>query len=321
MESYERLEKNFGEWQGCNNPNTVACSSGTAALHLAIEALGLPLGSEIAIPDYTMVACARAVTLAGMVPVFVDCLNALLMDVSLLSAYCGNVKTVMAVHIYGRRCDMRTIHKFASGVGIPVIEDMAEIHGLAPHPKTAAACWSFYRNKQIHGEEGGMVTFKDPTHAAKARCLRSLGFTPEHDFNHVPRGHNYRLANCLAELIDDSLDQVEINLVKRRHIEGWYNRYLRDYLKMPSRDSVWVYDVRINSKLVPKVIARLNQEGIAARHGFRPMSTQEEYKNCRLVQRNNVARSISQEIMYLPVNENMTEVEVKRICETFIALL
>lgn len=324
MEPYQRLENNFGEWEGCNNPNTVACSSGTAALHLAIESLGLPLGSEIVIPDYTMVACARAVTLAGMVPVFIDCTNGLLMDVGLLpdSLHGRDIRAIMAVHIYGRRCNMDFIHKIAR-IGIPVIEDMAEIHGVAPHPETAAACWSFYKNKICHGEEGGMVAFRDPKHAEKARCLRSLGFTPAHDFRHVPRGHNYRLANCLAELIDDSLDQVEINLAKRRHIETWYTKYLPIHIDpMPRRDSVWVFDVRLRSQIqVSRIVKVLNSKGIAAREGFKPIHTQEEYKNCKLIQRNNVARAISQEIMYLPVNPWMAEEKVKGVCEAFLDLL
>lgn len=84
MEAYQRLEKEWAEFNGLDSAGMVACSSGTAALHLALEAFRLPPGSEVLVPDYTMVACPRAVAMAGLTPVFVDCDKRLLMDLQLL---------------------------------------------------------------------------------------------------------------------------------------------------------------------------------------------------------------------------------------------
>ena len=80
-EPYQRLEKLWAEMNDLSSEGMVACSSGTAALHLALESLKLPNGSYVAVPDYTMIACARAVTLAGLKPVFIDCTSDLLIDV------------------------------------------------------------------------------------------------------------------------------------------------------------------------------------------------------------------------------------------------
>ena len=90
MEPYQQLEREWAEWNHLDPAGMVVCSSGTAALHLALEALCLG-GAEIIVPDYTMIACARAVTLAGCTPVFVDCDERLLMDLELLAQIIGDI--------------------------------------------------------------------------------------------------------------------------------------------------------------------------------------------------------------------------------------
>lgn len=84
MEPYQLLEREFAEWNDLDPAGMVACSSGTAALHLALEAFRLPQGSKVIVPDYTMVAVPRAVTMAGLKPVFADCDERLNMDLKLL---------------------------------------------------------------------------------------------------------------------------------------------------------------------------------------------------------------------------------------------
>lgn len=336
MEPYLQLEKEWAEFNGYHPEQMVACSSGTAALHLALEALKLPQGSEVLVPDFTMVACARAVTLAGLVPVFVDCDERLLMDLrNIFGQGVGKGdpdkptgSAVMAVHIYGRRCDMNNIAGFARMCGLKVIEDLAEAHGVRPHPDTNAACWSFYKNKIVAGEEGGAVAFKDPAHAKLARQLRSLGFTDAHDFTHTPRGHNYRMSNLHAGAILGerrigfcSLDNYGWCATKRREIEAWYESYCPQQWKMPRRDAVWVYDLILPWKgdfgdgygFVNLAVSRLREVGIEARHAFKPMHELQEYRNCRFVQRQEsnitpypMSSMMSQRVIYLPVQPGIT---------------
>lgn len=332
MEPYEELEKRFGEWSGCNNPNTVAVASGTAALHVALEALDLPQGSEIIIPDFTMVACARAAIMAGLRPVFVDCGNDLNLDPLLLKdALSHKTSAVMAVHIYGRQCKMVNIHVFAQYHGLKVIEDMAEIHGVAPHPNTDAACWSFYKNKIIAGEEGGMIAFKSQHAEDRARQLRSLGFTPEHDFNHIPRGVNARMSNAHAKLILGSLYNVSENLVRRWQIEYVYIEYVPNEWRMPARNKVWVYDVLCpRGTDTAKLVKHLNEKGVAARLAFKPMHTQTEFKGkypMISVDSKNTFHGmpnswdIGSRVIYLPVHPRMTNDQVKYNAETLVAAL
>lgn len=301
--AHERLEEEF-PW-GWNN---AACSSGTAALHLALEALELPLGSVVAVPDYTMVACARAVALAGHVPLFVGCDSALLMDLSALAG--ASFDAVLAVHVYGRRLDMGSLH--AAARGAPVVEDMAELHGFKPHAASAAACWSFYKNKVVAGEEGGLVAFRDPALAKRAKQLRCLGFTEAHDFHHVPRGCNYRLADCLAEKVLTSLGEYEANVNRRRDVEAAYDLECPKSWRMPPRQSPWVYDVKI-----PGLTARKQDAAVrsvpGARHGFKPMSLQKEFRRYPRVGR----KAAAEDILYLPLQPEVdAEVAFKSIAES-----
>ena len=315
MEAYRELEEAFAQWLGVTSDRCVACSSGTAALHLALESLPLRRPSVVAVPDYTMVACARAVTLAGMTPTFVDCREDLLMDPVQIPIHPRPPNAVMAVHVYGRRCDMVGIHHWAQlNYGL-VIEDMAEIHGTLPHPLTHAACWSFYRNKIVGGEEGGMVLFKYPRWAEKARQLRSLGQTARHDFLHVPRGHNYRLANCLAELVLESLGDFEENFFLRRQVEAYYDSLIPEEWKMPFRDAPWVYDLRIlgmDERQQQHIVDRLIEHGHQARHGFKPMTAQEEYRFiANETMKHEMAKRLSTEIIYLPITPDLTDADCR----------
>lgn len=326
MQPFEQLEQEWARFNDLNPKGMVACSSGTAALHLALEAMQLPPGSEVLVPDFTMIACPRAVTLAGLTPVFVDCDERLCVDVSLMAeAQDGDcVEAMMFVHIYGRRCNMSGIVRSRMKKELRIVEDLAEAHGVRPHACTDAACWSFYKNKIVAGEEGGAVWFRDPEHAALARQLRSLGFTDAHDFWHVPRGHNYRMSNAHAELVlsnfwdeelgDISKPAMEYITRTRREIEGWYDKYCPDEWRMPKRDAVWVYDLRLKGLAYGKldeVVKACRDAGIEARHGFKPCHEQREYAGCRAVgpERQWKVCAAAREVMYLPVLPGRTTEE------------
>jgi perosamine synthetase len=311
MQPFEQLEKEFAEWACVENP--VACASGTAALHLALESLGMPLGSEVIVPEFTMVACARAVSAAGLVPVFVDCGDDLLMDAAKVeAAITPQTCAIMPVHIYGRICAMNALTQLASRHGLRMVEDLSEVHGIPPHPHTDAACWSFYQNKIICGEEGGLVAFKDPQHATTARELRTLGFTTRHDFFHRARGWNHRMSNAHATLILNSLHAADKHLERRREVEEWYNEQVPAYFQIPFwRDAVWVYDLRVPAAHnMEALVATLNQQGIEARMGFKPMSQQPEYLGAY---EHLNAYNMSKRVFYLPVSPMFARDTVCRI--------
>lgn len=320
-QAYELLEAELATWAGYEPENVVCCSSGSAALHMALQTLQLRTGTrKVVVPDLTMIACARAVHLARLLPTFVDCRDDLLMDLRCLARKCGyhgeNPSAVMVVHLYGRQQDTDAV-RAATSICVPaIVEDLAEAHGVAPHPDTDAACWSFYRNKCVYGEEGGAIAFKNKDHAATARRMRTLGFTPAHDFNHDPDGMNYRMSNCHAELIRISLRSFKENMLLRRTVEEIYDRACPEEWRMPERVVPWVYDLRIpgmDYTLQYKLIHALQTEGIAARHCFKPMSTQKEFSTYGDPGPN--ALKASAEVVYLPIQPQTPTWEIHKAIE------
>lgn len=317
MQPYEILEQRWAEF--CGIPHCVAVNSGTSALHLAIEVMQLPQLSTVLVPEFTMIACARAVSMAGHEPRFMDCGKDLLITLNgVKDRWSKRVQAVMPVHIYGRRCDMDGIHHFAQQQRLKVIEDMAEATGIQPDPRTDAACWSFYQNKIVAAEEGGIIAFKDKAHADLARVLRCQGFTDRHDFTHIPRGCNYRMPNSQAKLAINSLGWVNESLDDRRQIEGWYDSQVPDEWKMPPRQVVWVYDLWIPMLRKDQqdwIVKRLNEEGVKARHGFKPCSTQPEYKSFNT---GPTALEASRSVIYLPVQPGMKKADADKAVEMLL---
>lgn len=309
METYQKLEQDWASFNQLDPAGMVACSSGTAALHLALEAFQLPQGSEVIVPDFTMIAVPRAVVMAGLAPVFVDCCDDLNMDHQLaqqaIMTQHPYLRAAILVHTYGRQIKwFPAKHRFA--FNLPVIEDLAEAHSVSPHPLTDAACWSFYKNKIIAGEEGGAVWFRDSNRAALARQLRSLGFTDAHDFTHVPRGHNYRMSNAHAALVLKSLRAAKHNIACRHALEYMLNEWCPKEWRMPTRNAPWVYDFRIpnmTSADQTKIVTALKASGIAARHAFKPMSHQYEFlKSKRIDTGKHFAGVTAREVVYIPLD-------------------
>ena len=176
------FEKKFAEWQGSKYAISVA--TGTAALHVALSALGIGPGDEVIVPSYTFIATSFAVVQAGAIPRFAD-VNREDHCLSLDSAeklVNERTKAVIPVHLYGNVCDMDKILAFARRHSIQVIEDNAQAFGGAYKGKKTgtlghlAAC-SFCQNKTFTtGGEGGMVTTDDENLAWKARSFRDHGY-------------------------------------------------------------------------------------------------------------------------------------------------
>lgn len=323
MEAYQQLEERWAQLYSLDPMGMVACASGTAALHLSLEALQLHPG-KIVTGNFNMIAVPRAIVMSGHQPAFIDCRDDLNMNPKLLWSYLedspdggyrSDVEGIIAVHIYGRSCDLGSIGDAAKAVGIPLIEDMAELHGQPPSENTEAACWSFYKNKVFHGEEGGAVWFRDNKKAELARSLRCLGFTPKHDFIHIPRGHNYRMSNLHAKAVLECIDNF--NYLPRIRLLEKMQECCPEIWRQPTRQSLWVYDIRIPQILYTtqnKIIQALKEKGIAARHSFKAMSLQHEFLIKCDVWGNKETVKASQEVIYLPLDGSLPE---ERIPEAF----
>ena len=181
MMEFETLENKFAGYVGTKG--CVAVNTGTAALHVALEALQLPKDSEVIVPQYTMIATAWAVHYARLRPVFIDCDDSLLIDIDKIEE-----AITSKTNVYGRVVNMEKIMLLANKYNLRVIEDAAEAHGCMWNGNMVGSydigCFSFYSNKIICGEEGGAVTSNDVEFLEVVRDMKSMSFGPEHNYMH-----------------------------------------------------------------------------------------------------------------------------------------
>ncbi len=222
------FEKKFAEWQGSRFAISVA--TGTAALHVALSALGIGPGDEVIVPSYTFIATSFSVIQAGAIPRFAD-VNLEDHCISVESAgklVNERTKAIMPVHLYGNVCDMDPITDFAQKHNLYLIEDNAEAYGGKYKGKKtgtighAAGC-SFCQNKTFTtGGEGGMVTTDDEDVAWKARSFRDHGYDVRERLNlleleqklpyiHNQVGWNYRMTEM----------QSAIGLAELERLDSW----------------------------------------------------------------------------------------------------
>jgi dTDP-4-amino-4,6-dideoxygalactose transaminase len=228
------FERKFAEWQG--SKYAISASSGTAALHIALSALGIGPGDEVIVPSYTFIASSFSIVQAGAIPRFAD-VNIDDHCISLESAeklVNKRTKAIMPVHLYGNVCDMDAIRDFAQKNNLFVIEDNAEAFGGAyKGNKTGtlghiAAC-SFCQNKTFTaGGEGGMVTTDDEDLAWLARSFRDHGYDVKQRLSlleleqklpyiHNTVGWNYRMTEMQSTIGLAELERMDTwNLPRRR---------------------------------------------------------------------------------------------------------
>jgi len=209
-----RFEENFARYVGARH--CVGVESGTAALQLALQALGIGPGDQVIVPANTYIASAIAVSAIGAEPVLVECDENYLIDASRLeSALTPRTKAVMPVHLYGQIAPMEPISSFARRHGLRVIEDACQAHGAREGGKAAGSfgdvgCFSFYPGKNLgaYGDAGAIAT-NDAELAEKLMLLRDFGQRKKYE--HLVKAGNCRLDSIQAAVLD----------VKLRHLDGW----------------------------------------------------------------------------------------------------
>jgi dTDP-4-amino-4,6-dideoxygalactose transaminase len=204
----------------CEARFAIGCSSGSDALLLALEAIGVGPGDEVICPSFTFFATAGSIARLGARPVFADIEPesfAIAPDaVRDAAARCKRLRAIVPVHLYGRPADLDALCAIAAERGVPIVEDAAQAIGArdASGRRIGArgfvACFSFYPSKNLGGAgEGGLLTTDDEALAARLVRLRVHGSSRR--YVHEELGMNARL---------DAL-QAAVLRVKLRHLDGW----------------------------------------------------------------------------------------------------
>jgi dTDP-4-amino-4,6-dideoxygalactose transaminase len=268
----DELERLVAE--ACEVEHAVAVSNGTAALHLAVLALGLGAGDEVIVPAYTFPATANVVRLAGATPVLVDVDPATFnLDLGRVAdAVTPRTKAVLGVHLFGRPLDWESLRE-AVPPEVLLLEDAAGALGARRQGRPCGSlgmlgCLSFHPRKIVTTGEGGAVTTGDAALAASIRRLRHHGLGPDADI--AEPSTNYRLADILCAVGIPQLRRLDELLAERARIAAGYTERLAGVVDVPDADPGdthgWqAYVVRLDRK--EKALQALRAEGIEVQIG------------------------------------------------------
>ena len=236
VEAFEKELAKYHESRFC-----AAVNSGTAALHVALWALGIKAGDEVIVPGNTFIATAEAVSLAGATPVFVDCETEYFnLDPSKIeTAITAKTKAVMAVHLYGQPAQLDRIKEITDRHGLFLVEDcaqaqLAKYSGRYVGTCGICGCFSFYPGKNLGAfGEGGAVITNDESLYNKVQVLKDHGSREK--YIHEFPGHNYRMDGLQGAVLNVKLKYLPKWTEMRRQNAALYKKYLIDIpqLRLP----------------------------------------------------------------------------------------
>ena len=311
-----------------------ACTSGTAALDIAVSALNLQANDEVIMPSFTIISCAQALTKLGIKPVLIDSeystFNMKVEEVE--SKITPKTKAIMIVHIFGLTVDIDPILNLAKKYNLKVIEDAAQAIGQTYKNSQCGSfgdisIFSFYPNKHITTGEGGMVLCNDDLLDQRSKSLRNLCFGDQR-FIHEEIGFNYRMTNMQAALGVAQLERIDQIVEKKRWIGKTYNDLLQDLnmINLPVKSTnyceniYWVYAITLRDdfpKTARQVMSELGKYKIGTRPFFYPMHQQPVFNKARLFLKDKlpISEKLYEKGFYIPSGLALTELQMEEVSE------
>jgi dTDP-4-amino-4,6-dideoxygalactose transaminase len=317
-------------------PFAVALSSGTAALHLALEILGVGRRNEVITSTLTFAATANAICYQGARPVFLDVSSATwtidpdLLEEELASRARRNrpAAAVVAVDLYGQCADYERIERVCREYGVPLIEDAAEGLGATCGSRPAGAfgacaAFSFNGNKIITTSGGGMLVSRRREIVERARHLSTQARQPAPHYEHEEVGYNYRLSNLLAAIGRGQLASLGDKIARRREINARYRAALGalpGVAFMPEaeygRSNSWLTCLTLDPREfgADREMVRqfLESRNIESRPVWKPMHLQPVFQNCE-ARRGQVAEALFRDGLCLPSGSGLATDEQQRV--------
>lgn len=326
----------------CSRRHGVACANGTAALDIAVKALGLGEGDEVIMPTFCIISCILQVVRGGSVPVLVDCDKFFNMDVEQVRAkVTSKTKAIICVHTYHFPCDMVAIMALAKEKNLFVIEDAAEMIGQTAGGQACGSfgdisTMSFYPNKHITTGEGGMALTNSPDLAERCRQYRNLCFNPaKRRFVHDDLGWNYRMSNLQAALGLVQLQHLDEAVARKREIGRLYSELLKDcpgLILPPDRNTAgdfniyWVYAVEVDPSWpmdAEEVMKRLADAKVGTRPFFWCMHEQPIFQQQGLFKGQSfpVAERIARRGFYIPSGLALSDSDCREVAERVLRVM
>jgi perosamine synthetase len=316
--------------------HVVCTNTGTTALHLALDTLGIGKGDEVIVPSFTFVATVQAITATGAKPVFCDIhADDLNMDVKdVRKKITRKTRVILPVHYRGIPCDMDAIHALAQEKDLQVVEDAAHAFGSSYKKRRIGSfgditCFSFDPIKNISCGEGGAVVFQDDALLEKVQQKRILGIDKDTwsryrnerswFYDVVTQGYRYHMSNINAAIGLNQLKKFEAMNTRKiavarkydeafRHIKGITLLRTDDYKDI----GLFVYIVKINTGR-NELMDHLTSNGVGSGIHYIPCHLFTFYKNtkCHLP----VTEQIYEEILTLPLFPDITDAQVEHVIE------
>ena len=339
----KKFEENFSRFIGCQY--SVAVNSCTAALHLALEAVGVDEGDEVIVPTMTFTATAEVVLYFRAKPVLVDCRpNTFNIDPDLVErAITAKTKAIIPVHFGGQSCDMERILQIARKHKLHVIEDAAHALPAKYHGKTIGTigditCFSFYATKTITTGEGGMATTQNPEWAARMRMMSLHGishdawkrYTKEGSWYYevVQPGFKYNLTDIGAAIGIEQLKKCDAFGAARTRIAATYNQRFSGLSEIetpvcaPDVQHAWhLYVIQLDLERLKinrdQFIETLKEQGIGTSVHFIPLHLHPYYRDNFGYAPDHFpkATEIYQRIISLPIYPKMTEAQIEHVVQ------
>ncbi|WP_285847071.1 aminotransferase class I/II-fold pyridoxal phosphate-dependent enzyme [Sporosarcina luteola] len=319
-----------------------ATSSGTAAIHLALDLLGVVHGDTVFCSSLTFVASANPILYAGAEPVFIDSEEDTwnMSPVALARAFeQGQArrklpKAVIVVNLYGQSAKMDELMEICERYEVPLIEDAAESLGSLYKGKNSGSfgqfgIFSFNGNKIITTSGGGMLVSDDLDALARSRFLATQARDAAKHYQHSKVGYNYRMSNILAGVGRAQLEVLNERVTARRSVFERYKESLGDYDGvdfMPELEGTysnrWLTAMIINPDKISvtpyELIDALEAENIEARPVWKPLHLQPLFEGCVFyphAEGDVVSERLFARGLCLPSGSNMTVKEQERVIE------
>lgn len=323
--------------------HAVAVSSGTAALHLAMTALGIGPDQVVIVPTLTFAATPNAAVYTGAEPVFVDCEPATgNLDIDLLARTLAALRkrgrrigAVVPVDLFGSCVDYTSLLPLCAEYEVPVVADAAESLGAAHAGRPAgsfgrAAVLSFNGNKIMTTSSGGMLVSADEELIARCRYLSTQARQPVPHYEHTEIGYNYRLSNLLAALGRAQLRRLDEMMERRRLLRESYAKLFagRDGVRLLGGDDTdancWLTTVVIEPDQsgwrAEELAAHLAERDIETRPVWKPMHLQPVFAGAEAVL-TGVAERLFATGLVLPSGSSLDESQVSRVFDAVSGFL
>ena len=322
---------------------SVMVNSATAALHLALKAIGLQRGDEVILPTNTFVATAEVVTYFDAVPVLCDIeYETHNIDTSKIEALITNkTKAIIPVHFGGQPCDMDELYAIAKRYNLKIIEDAAhalpslykgKIVGNLPSDIT---CFSFYATKTLSTGEGGMATTNNADYAKSITINRLHGISKDvwdrysgggWEYDIVDNGNKYNSTDINAALGLSQLKKLEWMRDKRKFIAKQYDKAFKDkiqtlYIKTDRETSYHLYVIKVKNR--DELYTKLKEKGIGTSVHFIPIHKHTYYKEKYNYTDSNypVANKVFESSLSLPIYPDLDMEDVQYIIDNVLKLV